>query len=66
MTDRYFAFTVVLDHDIRDDDAQPIISAIQHIKGVLTVEPHTANFESQMAEERAKRDLRKKLWEVLQ
>jgi len=28
MTDRYYALTVLLDEDIRDDDAEAIINAI--------------------------------------
>lgn len=39
MTDRYNAFTVILENDIRDDDAQPIINAIKQIRGVLDVQP---------------------------
>lgn len=43
MTDRYDAFLVVLDHAIRDDDAEATIAAIKQIKGVLDVQPHTMN-----------------------
>lgn len=39
MTDRYNAFTVILENDIREDDAQPIINAIKQIRGVLDVQP---------------------------
>ncbi len=39
MTDRYAGFVVVLDEDVREDDAQATINAIRQIKGVLGVEP---------------------------
>jgi len=65
MTDRYHSLTVVLEKDTRDDDSECIIKAIQTIKGVLSVKPHVADLNTNMAEDRAKRDLGKKLWEVL-
>jgi len=39
MTDRYCAPTVVLDKDIRSDDAEAIINAIKMVKHVLDVKP---------------------------
>lgn len=65
MTDRYNAFIVVLEHDIRDDDAQSIIEAIKHIRGVLSVEPHVAAFEDHIALSRVRSEFAQKLWEVL-
>lgn len=43
MTDRLSGFIVVLEHTIRDDDAEQTIQAIKQIKGVLTVEPVVAD-----------------------
>ncbi len=43
MTDRLNALIVILEHDIREDDAEPIINAIQQLRGVLQVEPHVAD-----------------------
>lgn len=37
MTERYHSLTVALEHDMREDDAQGIIDAILHIKGVIGV-----------------------------
>lgn len=37
MSDRYFALTVVLEQDIRDDDAEPLIAAIRQMRGVADV-----------------------------
>lgn len=66
MTDRFNAFVVVLEHDLRDDDAQAIINAIRQLKGVLDVQPHVAGFEDAIAEARVKNELRQKLWKVLE
>lgn len=38
MTDRVRALTVVLERDYRDDDIQPLMEAILHMKGVAHVE----------------------------
>lgn len=65
MTDRINAITVVLEHDIRDDDAEPLLQAIRQLRGVLTVTPHVANLEGHLATERAKCELMDKLWSVL-
>lgn len=37
MTDRYFALTVLLKKDTREDDAERILNAIEMIKGVSKV-----------------------------
>jgi hypothetical protein len=40
VTDRYRAFLVTLDHDVREDDAEDgILKALYMLKGVLRVEP---------------------------
>lgn len=43
MTDRYPAFLVTLYQDMRSDDADKTLSALQQVKGVLSVEPVTAD-----------------------
>jgi hypothetical protein len=65
MTDRYNAFIVVLEHDLRDDDAESTIEAIKHIRGVLSVKPRVANMGELIAEERIRHELGQKLWHVL-
>lgn len=65
MTDRYNAFIVILDRDIREDDAEATINAIKQIKGVLKVRPHVANFSDSIATARVKMELTEKLWKVL-
>ena len=65
MTDRVFALTVVLKDNTCTDDAQPILDAIQMIKGVLSVEAHVADMDQWAADIRARRELGEKLWAVL-
>lgn len=65
MTDRYNTLTVVLEKDIRDDDAEALLTAIRQLRGVLSVNGNVADLTAYMAEERAKRELGDKLWQVL-
>jgi hypothetical protein len=65
MTDRFHSLVVVLEKDIREDDAQAIINAIQMVKGVLTVEGLVADPTSLMAYARARSDLQHKLFSTL-
>ena len=65
MTDRYHAFTVVLERDIRSDDAEAVINAIRQLRHVLSVEPHVVDVEDWAARERVRRELGQKLWEIL-
>jgi len=54
MTDRHAGFIVVLENDIREDDAQATIKAIMQIKGVLNVAPIVADPMLEIAKTRAK------------
>lgn len=65
MTERYNALTVVLEQDMRDDDAEALLSAIRQLRGVISVTGNVANIGSHISDERAKYDLRQKLWNVL-
>lgn len=65
MTDRYNALTVVLEKDIRDDDAEALLDAIRQLRGVLSVSGNVTDLTAHTAEERAKRELGDKLWQVL-
>jgi hypothetical protein len=65
MTDRFNALTVVLDRDIRDDDAQHIIDAIRCLRGVLSVKGEVADVNYCIAHERVAADLRSRLWRAL-
>ncbi len=66
MTDRINGLTVVLQTDIRIDDADPLIDAISMLKGVLSVSPNISDqFDNHVAETRVRRELTDKLWEVI-
>ena len=65
MTDRIAGFVVSLEHDTREDDVQAILSAIRHIKGVVSVEPVIAEPDMMIAAARVRADLVKRLWKAL-
>jgi hypothetical protein len=65
MTDRYNSITVVLERDIRDDDAEPILSAIRMIKGVQSATGNVAEVSDYIAEQRAIRELGQKILNVI-
>ncbi len=65
MTDRFNALTVVLETDIRDDDAEALIAAIRQLRGVLSVSGNIANPSDYIAQQRARHELCDKLWHVL-
>lgn len=65
MTDRYNALTIVLDRDIRDDDAQHIINAIEMLRGVISVTPNVVDISDHVAEQRVRRELGQKLLDIL-
>ena len=66
MTDRYSGLTVTFRKDIRDDDAEVIITAIRLIKGVLSVDSIPSTTDLLIATNRVKAELRNKLWDVLE
>ncbi len=65
MTDRHFAYTVILQAPIREDDAEAIKQAILMVKGVADVIPQTATAETYFAIETARRELEDKIWKAL-
>jgi hypothetical protein len=65
MTDRIHSLTIVLERDIRMDDAQATIAAIEQIKGVLSVTPNVASIEDHIAFQRVRRELTEKIMEVV-
>lgn len=54
MTDRVHTITVVLDHDMRDDDVQPLLAAIRQLRGVAAVDTVVADLTSHFAEVRVR------------
>lgn len=53
MTERHSGYVVVLADDIREDDAEAIITALRQIRGVIGVAPVESSPEQQIAQMRA-------------
>ncbi len=65
MSDHIHSLIVVFDRDLHKDAAERLTAAILMLKNVISVKANVSDFTSCMAEERARRDLGDKLWEVL-
>ena len=65
MTDRINTLTVVLEHDIRDDDVQPIVDAIGMVRKVLSVTPNVSDMNAHMAEQRASHEWSSMLYSLM-
>ncbi len=65
MTDRYVAFTVILDRETREDDARPILDAIAMIRGVREVVPVVEDPRQLFIHGGVKREIIAKLMELL-
>lgn len=65
MTDRISSITVVLENDIRTDDAESLLNAISMLKGVISVAGNVSDFETHVATARAKRDIETRLLRAL-
>jgi hypothetical protein len=67
MTDRVQVLTVVLEEDTREDDAQAMANLIEQVRGVHRVELGDAvNSTDWLARDRAARELRGKIWRLLE
>lgn len=65
MTDRIKGVYVAFEQDLRTDDVEPLLEAIKQLRGVLSVEPKVRSFNDWVAQERVRRELGEKIWEVL-
>ena len=54
MTDRIHSLTLVLDHDMRDDDVEALVTACKQLRHVINVTPNVSNGEVHVAETRAR------------
>ena len=61
MTDRHDGYLVILEKAIREDDAEPTITALEQIRGVLKVEPCISTSEGLVNGMRVKCQLLMKL-----
>lgn len=65
MTDRINSFVVVLDKNIRDDDAENTIIALKNIKGVIGVIPNINSISDTVAGARAKSEIINKILDLV-
>lgn len=64
MTDRHAAYIVVLREDIREDDAEAVMTALRMVSGVGSVQPVGADYGQVIARERRDRQWAKVLLEL--
>lgn len=65
MTDRIAGFYVALEEDIRVDDAEGLMQAMMHLKGVIAVETVVSDAMSWMRKAQVRQELAQKLMDVL-
>lgn len=65
MTDRANALIVVLEDAVREDDLQPLLSAIAMLKGVLSVDTNIVDVHAHIAKRQAQAYYRSKLIDLL-
>ena len=65
MTDRLKGVLVTFAKDIRDDDAESMLTAIKMIKGVLSVKEYITDAEDYMMYHRGYYDAREKMMKLL-
>lgn len=65
MTNRFHSLTVVFDANMREDDAQGLMAAISHMRGVISVEGNVADLDEHVAEMRVRNELTDKILDVL-
>lgn len=65
MSDRTYAFTIILEREIGEEQTESTLNAIKALKFVLDVKPLTSNSELMFAEMTARTDLKKKLYDLL-
>ncbi|MEX3240471.1 hypothetical protein [Serratia quinivorans] len=65
MTDRYHSITVVLDREVREDDAEFILNAIRMIKGVASVSGNVSDSSHYAAVEQARLEIREQIYKII-
>jgi len=66
MTDRVSALTVVLEQDMREDDAVALVGAIKQLRGVMDVSMHVSDLTLHTATTRARLRIAAALWKALE
>jgi hypothetical protein len=65
MTARAKGFTVTLERDIREDEVQRILQAVEMITGVLHVEPVLATGKDHIVRMRLKNDITRNILKLI-
>lgn len=65
MTDRHSGYLVTLAEDIRGDEAQDIITALEQIRGVAGVQPVEGGIENLIGQQRADAKWREQIARLL-
>lgn len=65
MTDRINSITIVLEQDLRSDDAEPLLGAFRQFRGVVSVTANVSDSMQHVANERARHELGSKLLNVI-
>lgn len=65
MTARVRHLTITLEEDTRVDDLAPIVSALEHVRGVAIVEPHVVQGYDQLARRVVRTEIELKLHEAI-
>lgn len=65
MTDRVRYLTITLEEDTRIDDLAPIVSAIEHVRGVAIVEQHVVQGGDHLARRAVRSEIQTKLHEAI-
>ena len=62
MTDRIKGFVVVLKEDLREDDAEATLKAIEMVKGVIKVTPVMSDAHDYIIRQQVKQEFREKIY----
>jgi len=65
MTAKFNSLTIVLESDVREDDALTLMNAILMLKGVLSVKGNVSSVTDYVAESRVKTEVRNRLFEII-
>lgn len=65
MSNRIRAIVVEFDADVSEEYADAVCNAIRVFRHVQRVEPHVADWESAMADQRARNELGQKIFAVI-
>lgn len=65
MTDRVKGLVVVLEEDIREDDAEKIIEAVEMVKGVQSVDKNITEVDDYINRQKVVNKISKDIFEVL-